>query len=137
MNQEPMQKLELKPAESGVRPEDIVLTITDIRLHSKARSPKSLGNFFKRLIFGKKPARLYFPLPPQEQNQNSIFNFNIDLGLNDPVLLETIKEYNKQGRRVLISVPNDMLIFLGKDIAEFGNGIKGKRVVRRLMKNEN
>ncbi|MDD4901736.1 MAG: hypothetical protein PHE24_01230 [Patescibacteria group bacterium] len=136
MEEKIIQKLELKPAQSAPGPEDIVLQMTDIQLHTNTRTTNEIGKFFKRLIFWKKPARLYSPLPPQEKNKEGIINFNIDMGLNDPVLQETINECRKQGRRVLISVPNNVPILLGKDAVEFKNSVKGKRILRRLAKNE-
>jgi hypothetical protein len=58
------------------------------------------------------------------------------MDLNDPALRETIKNYNKQGRRVFIKMPEGALpIFAGKDTVEFTKSVKGKRAARRLMKN--
>jgi hypothetical protein len=57
--------------------------------------------------------------------------------MNDPVLKQTIHDYQQQGYRVLIQMPKSGLpIHLGKEAVEFMNSTRGKRILRRIKKDK-
>jgi hypothetical protein len=57
--------------------------------------------------------------------------------MNDPVLKQTIHDYQKQGYRVMIQMPKSGLpIHLGKDAVDFMNSTRGKRILRKIKKDK-
>jgi hypothetical protein len=117
----------------------IVLKLTDIQLHSNARPTQSVGGAVRRSIENNKPGRIFSSLVKKQEsvtNQNSI-EFSMPFEMNDPVLKQTIHDYQKQGYRVMIQMPKSGLpIHLGKDAVDFMNSTRGKRILRKIKKDK-
>lgn len=117
----------------------IVLELTDIQFHSNARPTQSVGGAIRRSIENNKPGRIFSSLeknPESSTDQNSIA-FSIPFAMNDPVLKQTIHDYQKQGYRVMIKMPKSGLpIHLGKDVVDFMNSTRGKRILRKIEKDK-
>ncbi len=117
----------------------IVLELTDIQLHSNARPTQSVGGAIRRSIENNKPGRIFSSLEKKQESvadQNSI-EFSIPFVMNDPVLKQTIHEYQQQGYRVMIQMPKSGLpIHLGKDAVNFMNSARGKRILRKIKKDK-
>lgn len=116
----------------------IIIKLTDIQLHSNVRPTQSVGNAIRRSIANNKPGRIFSSFKEQKSdtNQNSI-KFDMSPMMNDPVLKQTIHDYQKQGYRVMIQVPKSGLpIHLSKDTAEFLNSTRGKRILRKIKKDK-
>lgn len=117
----------------------IILELTDIQLHSNARPTQSVGGAIRRSIENNKPGRIFSSLEKKQESstdQNSI-EFTMPFTMNDPVLKQTIHDYQQQGYRVLIQMPKSGLpIHLGKDAVEFMNSTRGKRILRKIKKDK-
>ncbi len=117
----------------------IVLELTDIQLHSNARPTQSVGGAIRRSIENNKPGRIFSSLEKKQESvtdQNSI-EFSMPFVMNDPVLKQTIHDYQKQGYRVMIQISKSGLpIHLGKDAVDFMNSTRGKRILRKIEKNK-
>ena len=114
----------------------IILELTDIQLHTNARSTQSVGGVVQRSIEQNKPGRIFSPLeaPNPASDAEQSIKVQLPFGVNDPKLQETICHYKHLGYRVMMRVPNHMPIKLGKDAVEFMNSKNGKRVIRGLEK---
>lgn len=112
----------------------IVLEITDIQLHTNARPTQSVGGVIQRSMEQNKPGRIFSSLEkPQESSASIKVKFPFEM--NDPVLKQTIHDYQKQGYRVMFKVPESGLpVFLGKDSINFMNSTRAKRILRRINK---
>ncbi len=112
----------------------IVLELTDIQLHTNARPTQSVGGAIQRSIEQNKPGRIFSSLEkPQESSASIKVKFPFEM--NDPVLKQTIHDYQKQGYRVILKVPESGLpVFLGKDSINFMNSTRAKRILRRINK---
>jgi hypothetical protein len=117
----------------------IVLELTDIQLHSNARPTQSVGGAIRRSIENNKPGRIFSSLEKKQESvvdQNSI-GFSIPFIMNDPVLKQTIHDYQKRGYRVMIQMPKSGLpIHLGKDTVDFMSSTRGKRILRKIQKDK-
>lgn len=117
----------------------IILELTDIQLHSNARPTKSVGGAIRRSIENNKPGRIFSSLENKTEtdtNQNSIV-FKMPFAMDDPVLMQTIRDYQKQGYRVMLKIPKtDLPMSLGKDVNEFMNSTRGKRIFRKRKKDK-
>ena len=117
----------------------IVLELTDIQLHSNARLTQSVGGAIRRSIENNKPGRIFSSLDKRQESsvdQNSL-EFSMPFVMNDPVLKQTIHDYQKQGYRVMIQMPKSGLpIHLGKDAVDFMNSTRGKRILRKMKKDK-
>ncbi|HRY62403.1 MAG TPA: hypothetical protein P5056_01375 [Candidatus Paceibacterota bacterium] len=117
----------------------IVLELTDIQLHSNARPTQSVGGAIRRSIENNKPGRIFSSLEKKQESvtdQNSI-EFSMPFVMNDPVLKQTIHDYQKQGYRVMIQISKSGLpIHLGKDAVDFMNSTRGKRILRKIEKDK-
>mgnify|MGYP000629729990 CR=1 FL=1 len=117
----------------------IVLQLTDIQLHSNARPTQSVGGVIKRSIENNKPGRIFSSLEKRENlntDQNST-TFTIPFEINDPILNQTINDYEQKGYRVEIQIPESGLpIYLGKDAVDFMDSVQGKRILRRIKKDK-
>ena len=115
----------------------IVLELTDIQLHTNARPTQSVGGVIQRSIEHNKPGRIFSSLEKRQESvadQNSI-EFSMPFVMNDPVLKQTIHEYQKQGYRVMIQMPKSGLpIHLSKDAVDFMSSTRGKRILRKIKK---
>jgi hypothetical protein len=121
-----------------------ILQLTDLTLHtSNKRHTTSPGKKVERSFAKNAPERLYGSLETQK-NTNSdssrmeIRSNIIEYIMQDPSILEYIKNEEAQGYTIVIEVPKEGLpIYLGKDAQEFIKSKKGKRILRRLDKNKN
>jgi hypothetical protein len=117
----------------------IILQLTDIQLHSNARPTQSVGGAIRRSIENNKPGRIFSSLEKKQESntdQNSIA-FSMPFTMDDPVLKQTIHDYQQQGYRVMIKMPRSGLpIHLGKDAVEFINSTRGKRILRKMKKDK-
>ena len=116
----------------------IILELTDIQLHSNVRHTKSIGGAVRRSIEKKKPGRVFTSLETSNSpHDENALKFKIPLATNDPVLKQTIQDYQQQGFRVLLQVPKAGLpIYLGRDAEEFMKSTKGRRVLRKIEKDK-
>lgn len=117
----------------------IILELTDIQLHSNARPTQSVGGAIRRSIENSKPGRIFSSLEKKQElsNDNSSIEFSMPIAMNDPVLKQTIHDYQQQGYRVLIQAPKAGLpIHLGKDAVEFVNSTRGKRILRKMKRDK-
>jgi hypothetical protein len=122
--------VEIKQATSVPGSQDIIITLTDIQMHTNARPTESIGNILQRSIEKNQSGRIYFQ-PMQTKNEATSED---TMRLDDPVLTNFISECNRQGKRVFLNVPDDIPIGIGKDTRQFVESIKGKRIIRKLDK---
>lgn len=130
------QQIQFKPIklEKGVKYK--ILRITDFTLHTTRKQPtKSIGKKIKRAFDDNEPGRLYgFEMNRTSDNSDSIES-NIDFLKEDSELMKTIFKYEKQGYKVVIEIPKEVPIIIGKDTKEFIESKRGKRIIRGLAKN--
>lgn len=130
-------KLEIKPFIKQEGCKYRVIRITDIALHTSIKQTKSIGKKIKQAFNSMKPGRLYDALSPTElfssptENKNAV----LDLIINDPECAKMISEEEQNGYKVLIGLPKEIPVVLGKDTMEFLASINGKRILRKLAKN--
>jgi hypothetical protein len=135
------QKLQLNTVKKLPRKGEkvIILELTDIQLHSNARPTQSVGGAIRRSIENNKPGRIFSPIEKKEKlgtDQNSI-KITMPFVMDDPVLTKAIYDYQQQGYRVMIRVPETGLpVYLGKDAENFMNSTKGKRILRKIKKDK-
>ena len=126
-------KLEIKPFKRKDGMKYKILQLTDIQLHTKGLAPSSVGKNITKSLKTKQPGRIYSPLPKEFATNNILTVFAT--AQNDPVLLKTIQNYERDGYKVLIAVPEaGVPVYLGKDMEEFMKSVKGKRILRKLRK---
>lgn len=131
-----MQKVILKKPTSNPHTGDVILQITDVQLHTNMRGTGSVGKTIKQSIERGHPGRIYFPL--SDKNQAEKESIASGVNMQDPALQKLIEEYQKQGKRVFIKIPDNPLpLSSGKDTTEFINSTNGKRIIRKLAKTGN
>jgi len=130
MNEE--KKLIFKKATSDPNQGDVIIEITDVQFHTtNMRGTGSIGKTIKKSIERKQPGRIYFPLSGKDQTEKESIASGINM--QDPSLQKMIEEYQKQGKRVFLKIPNNTIpVFPGKDTTEFINSTKGGRISRKL-----
>lgn len=112
----------------------VVLELTDIQLHTNARPTQSVGGAIQRSVEQNKPGRIFSSLEKPQESSTSI-KVKFPFEMNDPVLKQTIRDYQMQGYRVMLKVPESGLpVFLGKDSIDFMNSTRAKRILRRINK---
>ncbi|MFW0862071.1 MAG: hypothetical protein ACKKL6_00585 [Candidatus Komeilibacteria bacterium] len=122
-------ELRIKKPKKGPNKNDIVLSITDIKLHTAYKRQSSTSKTIKKYIDNKEPGRIYRNI--EELGKNESF---LELIKNDPDLKSMIAEYEKQGKRVFIQVPKEIPIYPSEDTKQFISSKKGKRIVRGIAK---
>jgi len=125
-------KLEINKPKSGPNKGDIILSITDIQLHTAKKRQGSIGKTIKQSVEKNQPGRIYSNIEEKQGNEPTLES----LLLKDPELIETIRGYNEQGKRVFIKVLKDVPLLTGKDTNEFVKSKRGKRIIRGLAKNK-
>ena len=125
-------KLKINKPKSGPNKDDIILSITDVQLHTAKKRHGSISKTIKQSIEKNQPGRIYRNI---EKNQGKKPTLK-SLLLQDPDLVEIIRKYNEQGKRVFIKVPKDVPLLIGKDTNEFLKSKRGKRIIRGLAKNK-
>lgn len=130
------QQIQFKPIELEKGVKYKILCITDFTLHTASKQPtQSIGKKIKYAFDNNKPGRLYgFEIGRTSDNSDSIKS-NVDFLKKDPELMKAIFEYEKQGYKVVIEIPEEVPIIIGKDTKEFIESKKGKRIIRGLAKN--
>ena len=129
-----MKILDMKTTQIPPKNGDVIIQLTDIQLHTNVRVPEFAGKTMSKKIEAMEPGRAIFPTPEQEANlKNGEFNLMMNI-TNDPHLLAMVEKYQKEGRRVIISVPHNMPVFLGKDTTQFMDSKQGRRIHRRIEK---
>jgi hypothetical protein len=128
-------ELQAKPFEGkkeGVK--YFIIRMNDFALHTSSKRPtSSLVNKIKDLFQGKKSIRFYGSFKNPENNDA----FDINKIKNDPNLIKFIQEKEKEGYKVLIDIPKDVIpVIPGKDTEDFINSKNGQRIIRGLAKNE-
>ena len=128
-------KVELKPfvKKDGVKYK--IIRLTDIKLHTTAMQPSSVGKAIKKSIESGQHGRIFTPIE-KHQAPNNEYKLNIlNIAKNDPVLQKTVQDYEKQGYKVLIEIPVEPLpMLVAEDTIEFMVSTKGQRILRRLAK---
>lgn len=122
----------LKP-EKGMKLK--VIQITDVAFHTNQMTPTpSLGKKVRKSFEEKSPGRAYNNITEQ-----AIFDqkaFIIEYFKNDPEFQEYVKEEQSRGYKVVLAFPKDGVpTVFGKDTLDFMNSVRGKRIYRRLYKN--
>lgn len=121
-----------KPIKKGEK--IIVLELTEIQLHTNARPTQSVGGAIQRSIEHNKPGRIFSSLEKPQESSTSI-KVKFPFEMNDPVLKQTIHDYQTQGYRVMLKVPKSGLpMYLGKDGVDFMNSTRAKRILRKIKK---
>ena len=111
-----------------------VIQITDITFHTESRKPTiSIGRKIMEAFRSNKPGRIYGSVDnsissPEQQVAT------IDSIKKDPKLLEAIQEQEKNGYKVLLSIPKELPILAGSDTKEFIKSPKGQRLLRWLAR---
>ena len=129
-----MKILDMKTTQIPPKNGDVIIQLTDIQLHTNIRVPEFAGKTMSKKIEAMEPGRAIFPIPEQENNlKNGEFNLMMNV-VNDPHLLAMVEKYQKEGKRVILSVPHNMPVFLGKDAVQFMDSKQGRRIHRRTEK---
>lgn len=129
-----MKILDMKTTQIPPKNGDVIIQLTDIQLHTNVRVPEFAGKTMSKKIEAMEPGRAIFPIPEQEDNlKNGEFNLMMNV-VNDPHLLAMVEKYQKEGKRVILSVPHNMPVFLGKDAVQFMDSKQGRRIHRRIEK---
>lgn len=126
-----------EPPKKGER--IIILQLTDIQLHSNARLTQSVGGAIRRSIENNKPGRIFSPLekPTPSDVAKRSMTINLPFLTEDPVLKQTIHDYQQQGYRVMIRMPKVGLpVRLGEDSIQFMKSTKSRRILRRMKKDK-
>lgn len=129
------EKLVIHPAIHDPCNGDIIIELTDFQLHTNARVTKSVSKTIKHSIEINQPGRITFPNNHVRVLENNTVIFSMPI-FNPDEMLPLIQHYREQGKRVFIRKPKELPVFAGKDTVEYMNSIKGKRVLRRLAKQE-
>jgi len=114
--------------------DDIILRLTDMQFHMKLDATENPAKRIEHAIDNNKPGRIYTSLStPSNPNEIQTPFFNAD----DPEFQKLVKKYRDQGKRVFIMQPKSGLpIKQSKDVEEFINSKKGKRLLRKLNKDK-
>ncbi len=114
------------------------IQITDITLHTSHKQPTlSIGKKIRQAFKSMRPGRIFGsisytePTTPSPQNKTAL----IDMMKKDPEFVKIIREEEKNGYKVLLELPNEIPLLAGKDTIEFLASVNGKRILRRLAKN--
>lgn len=127
-------KIEIKPfiKKDGMKYK--VIQLTDIKLHTTTMKPSSIGKNIKKSLQTGEPGRIYNHLSKQWCKDNYRLVI-LDIVKNDPIFLETIQDYEKDGYKILIEIPKEGLpVYFGEDTKEFLTSKNGKRLIRGFEK---
>lgn len=112
-----------------------IIQITDITLHTEPKNPTtSIGKKIMEALRWNKPGRIYGSVDNSTTPSPAQQVLTIDLIKKDPKLLEVIREQEKNGYRVLLSIPKQLPILAGSDTKEFIKSTKGQRLLRWLAR---
>lgn len=130
-------QIEIKPfvKKDGVKYKFI--EITDISLHTnQQRQTQSVGKKIEQSFRNMEPGRIYSPIEQIEiQDGNS---FALNLLAMDEDFKRMIQDEEAKGYKIILSLPKGGIPVLpGEDTVEFMKSIKGKRIQRRIAKQQN
>ncbi len=112
-----------------------LIQITDIALHTSHKQPTlSIGKKVSQSFRSSKPGRIYGSLDNAtlpDENKLAL----IDLIKKDPEFLKLVQEEERNGYKVLLALPHELPIVAGRDTIEFMTSVNGKRMLRKLAKN--
>lgn len=114
------------------------IRITDIAIHTSSKQPTSIAKKIKQAFKSTKPGRIYGSMVyADEPNASSPENKTaiIEWIKRDPEFVKMVLDYEKQGYKILLELPKEIPVFAGKDTVEFLASVNGKRILRRLAKN--
>lgn len=126
-------QLQLKPFQPTDGFKYKILQITDIALHSTIKQPtKAIGKKVKQSFEQNKPGRFYgFKIQELLQNE-SIYSILNSYFRQNPDFLKMIQEEEKNGYKILLSLPSkEIPIKLGDDTINFIESKNGQRIVRK------
>jgi hypothetical protein len=129
------EKLVIHPAIHDPCNGDIIIELTDFQLHTNARATQSVSKTIEHSIEANQPGRITFPNSNVRVLENNTVIFSMPI-FNPDEMLPLIQRYREQGKRVFIRKPKELPVFTGKDTNEFMDSKKGKRILRRLEKQE-
>lgn len=115
-----------------------MIQITDITLHtSPKKEDQSIGKKIRKSFTLNQPGRLYSPITSASEELPEGKTLILNLLYRDPEFLKFVQEEKSKGYKILLGFPKEGIpAMIGKDSQEFLNGVKGKRIIRRLMKNK-
>jgi len=128
-------QLQLKPfvGKDGFKYKTV--TLTDMALHTASKQyTSSPGKKLSEIIDSDKPGRIYFPL--QKPDNSEIGTPILDAIGKDPEFIRFVQEQEKIGYKILIHIPRSVPLIIGKDTKEFIHSKNGKRILRKLARNE-
>ena len=131
-----MKDPKLRPTETNHQ-KCKVIEITDLHLHTNSNRPTlSVGKKFEESFETHAPGRFHNSFKKHEvEEKTGAFSFEIDLG---PDFRRMVEEEKAKGYKVIFKLPEGGApVFLGKDAEEFMVSKKGKRILRRLDKENN
>ncbi len=127
-------QLQLKPYKRNPDFKYKLIEITDIALHSSFhRQTGNIGKKINRSFRRNKSDRIYNSDLKSKENNSNKNKMTIDLIKMDPNFLEYIRNEEKRGYKVVLSIPKKGVpVILGKDTEEFINSTNGKRLIRGI-----
>lgn len=129
------QKLVIHPAIHEPQKGDIIFELTNIQLHTNARTTQSVSKTVERSVELNQPGRIFSSMSSLKVLENNTVQFSMPI-FNPDELAPLIQQYQQQGKRVFLRKPKSLPVFPGKDTVEFINSKKGKRILRMLAKKE-
>ncbi len=123
-------RLEIKKPKNKPNSNDIVLSVTDVQLHTTEKRQGSISKTIAKSVKNNKPGRIYSTIDKDKGNEPIL-----EMLLKDPDFTDMIRKYNEQGIRIFVEVPKNVPMLVSKDTEEFINSKKGKRIIRGFAKN--
>ena len=111
-----------------------IISITDIALHNTDKHPTSIGKKLRKAFQTMKPGRIYGKVDVSsspDDNRQAI----IAMIQKDPDFVKMVMEYEQQGYKVALDLPDPIPLVFGQDAIEFLASVNGQRVLRGLAKN--
>ncbi|MHB9019831.1 MAG: hypothetical protein ACYC3G_03100 [Minisyncoccota bacterium] len=126
-------QLQVKPFNKKEGVKYRLIQITDVQLHTNAmRVTVSAGDKIKKAFELNKPIRVYGDIKKIETgNDKDKYRYIVELLRGDPNFVNYLREEEKNGYKVVLSIPqNGIPVLLGKDAVEFSESKKGNRFLR-------
>jgi hypothetical protein len=128
-----MEELRLHKPLTHPGPNDVIIALTDIQLHTNARPTGSLIRNVLKAIRNKTPGRIFFPIQNKVNQEDNVVRFDSTFPNNE--LMEFVRKCRAEGKRVFLQKPSAPLpVYAGKDTEEFMKSTKGQRILRRFRK---
>jgi hypothetical protein len=110
-----------------------IISITDIALHTTDKHPTPIGKKLRKAFKTMKPGRIYGKVeasPSADDNKQAV----IAMIHNDPDFVKMVMEYERQGYKVALDLPDKIPLVLGQDSVQFLASVNGQRIMRGLAK---